>query len=365
VSVLRSYPDSVKALHENMQGLANDGQPARLITLCNGSGMTATFMDLGATWLSCTLPMAEGAREVLLGVDTLAAFYQQAGYLGVTVGRFANRINNAQFSLHGKDYSISKNQGAHCLHGGVEGFNRRRWTLVEWSDRYVVYGLRSPDGDQGFPGQLDVTVCYELTQTNGISISYHGVCDQDCPVSLTNHAYFNLQGDTTEMDCRDHELLIDADSYLPIDASGVPISGCVPVAKSGFDFRLKKPIRQDFLKDEQQQLVGGYDHAYLLNQPSHRVNLVSSVNAPDQAVRMDVSTSMPSAQLYTGNFLDGCPRRGGGYYKNHAGFAFETQYLPDSPNHPEWTFSNSLLKANKAYHHKTLYEFVWHGLSAQ
>jgi len=158
----------VKALHENMQGLANDGRPARLITLCNASGMTATFMDLGATWLSCTLPMAEGAREVLLGVDTLAAFYQQAGYLGVTVGRFANRINNAQFSLHGKDYSISKNQGVHCLHGGVEGFNRRRWTLVEWSDRYVVYGLRSPDGDQGFPGQLDVTVRYELTQANGV-----------------------------------------------------------------------------------------------------------------------------------------------------------------------------------------------------
>lgn len=360
-----SYPDSVNALHQGMQGIAHDGAPAKLITLQNAAGMTATFMDLGATWLSCTLPLAEGAREVLLGVDTLDSFYQQTGYLGVTVGRFANRIKNAEFSLQNKRYSITKNQGEHCLHGGVEGFNRRRWQVKESSAQHVVFALCSPHGDQGFPGQLDVTVRYELTQANGVEISYHGVCDQDCPVSLTNHAYFNLQGDAGQMDCRDHELWLDADSYLPIDTSGLPISGCVPVDDTGFDFRQKKSFRKDFLQDQQQQDVGGYDHAYLLNPSREADDVVSRISLPDQSVVMAVKTSMPAAQLYTGNFLQACPKRSGGHYSNYAGVAFETQYLPDSPNHPEWTFSDSLLKAYQEYQHYTVYEFVWDELNAQ
>ncbi|WP_207923242.1 galactose-1-epimerase [Marinomonas flavescens] len=351
------YPASVQLLHSNMNDVAKDGKPAKLVTLKNSAGMTATFMDIGATWLSCTLPLVNEHREVLLGIDTMEGFYQQTGYLGATVGRFANRIKNAQFVLNGKNFSISKNQGDHCLHGGVEGFNSRRWEVLELSDQHVVYGLCSPDGDQGFPGKLDVTVCYRLSQVNGVEISYHAHCDQDCPVNLTNHAYFNLQGESDLMDCRDHLLVINADKYLPTNDSGVPISDAVSVDGTGFDFQTKKTIRQDFLKDDHQKSVGGYDHSYLFPEHAGGASLVSIVQSPDEKVKMKVMTTMPAGQLYTGNFLKDCPKRGGKHYTNYAGFAFETQFLPDSPNHPEWSMSDSILKAGDDYRHQTTYQF--------
>lgn len=358
-----SWPASVILLHANMQGKASDGHSANLITLQNKAGMTATFMDLGATWLSCTLPLtnkwplANENREILLGIDSLEAFYQQPCYLGATIGRFANRIKNGQFTVEGSDYQLNNNHAQYCLHGGVEGFDRKRWQMVEFSEQHVVYSLCSEDGEQGFPGQLDVTVTYCLTENNRIEITYNAVTDKACPVNLTNHAYFNLQGHREHMDCRDHQLVIQAEQYLPTDENGLPTMGLIPVKNSSFDFTQPKTIGIDFLQDDHQKVVSGYDHSYLISGRRNEQQPVVKVTSPDAQVVMEVMTTKPAIQFYTGNFLQGCPKRGGGSYSNYAGFALETQYLPDSPNHPEWAMSQSLLQVGEEYRHKTVYQF--------
>ncbi|CNH17140.1 aldose 1-epimerase [Yersinia thracica] len=338
--------------------LAPDGHPFELTELHNKAGMSVTLMDWGATWLSAILPLKGGEkRELLLGCQTPADYLRQRAYLGATVGRYANRIAKAQITVEGETFHLIANQGENQLHGGPEGFHTRRWKKVKQDEKQVTYQLFSPDGDQGFPGNLTVEAQYLLTEDNRLEIHYQAQVDKTCPVNLTNHAYFNLDGEGK--DVRGHRLQLFADRYLPSGSDGLPIGGLESVERTGMDFRQAKTLARDFLKDRCQQRVKGYDHAYLLHRTcSATESPAAHLWSSDNQVQMSVYTTAPALQLYSGNSLSGAPARNGGTYANYTGVALESEFLPDSPNHPEWPQPDCWLKPGKVYHSTTVYHFI-------
>ncbi|KAA8999880.1 galactose-1-epimerase [Affinibrenneria salicis] len=345
-------------LNKQASERAPDGQPFQLISLRNDAGMQIMLMDWGATWLSCQLPLAGGEmREVLLGCATPADYPRQNAYIGASVGRYANRIAHAVLRHRDQTFRLAANSGAHQLHGGPEGFNARRWNIVAGDSREVTLQLHSPDGDQGFPGALTAQVRYRLTEQNGLEIEYLAGVDKPCPVCLTNHAYFNLDGQPG--DARHHRLQLFADRYLPVDGEGIPCADPQPVADGGMDFRQPKTLLRDFLQDDDQRRTGGYDHAYLL-QPgcADGENPAARLWSADERVQMTVYTSAPALQLYSGNFLAGAPSRQGGQYPNYAGIALESEFLPDSPAHPEWPQPDCWLQPGRQYRSLTVYQFL-------
>lgn len=340
------------------QTVAFDGQPAKLVEISNKHGMSVTLMDIGATWLSCIVPLKNEQREVLLGLSTMSDFEKHSTFLGATVGRYANRIKQGRFEIAGQSYQLSTNQASHTLHGGADGFDKRRWHIEQKSNDSVTFSLLSCDGDQGFPGQLNVSVCYSLTDENEVQIRYEAVTDKATPVNLTNHGYFNLSGAESGIDCKTHQLRINATHYLPTDDQGIPLGNLAKVEDSSFDFLLAKQVDQDFLTDAQQLVAKGYDHSFLLNNDCLQESCAAEVSAPDNSVTLRVYTNKPALQLYTGNWLAGTPNRLGGEYADYAGLALETQFLPDSPNHPEWKQSNSILDVGEKYVYQTTYQFI-------
>lgn len=338
--------------------VAPDGQPFILTTLRNAAGMTVTFMDWGATWLSAVLPLKSGEqRELLLGCQTPQDYLHQGAYLGATVGRYANRIAHASLNIDGKPHPLIANQGEHQLHGGPNGFHARRWQIMKQDEQQVIYQLHSPDGDQGFPGNLDVTLTYRLTADHRLEIEYQAQTDRACPVNLTNHAYFNLDG--AGHDARQQRLQLFADRYLPVDGDGIPSAGLTAVAGTGMDFRQPKTLQQDLLRDRDQQRVKGYDHAYLLHDTCHGLaSPAAHLWSADGKVAMTVFTTAPALQLYSGNYLGGTPARDGGSYQNYAGVALESEFLPDSPNHPEWPQPDCWLQPGQRYQSATHYQLI-------
>lgn len=354
---------SPESLKESLESdLFTDGQPAHVHTLSNHHGMTATFMDIGATWVSCQLPTSQGQREVLLGMKTLKQYQSHSAFLGATIGRFANRIAKGQFHLNGQHHQITINDNDNSLHGGVEGFDKRRWQVKESSATHITYNLHSADGDQGFPGNLVVEVAYTLTENNELCIEYSAMCDQDCPINLTNHAYFNLDGAESGNTIFNHHLQLMADEYLPTDSQLIPSGELKSVKESRFDFRAGKPIGQDFApeQDADQQLAKGYDHAFTLQQElTDAISPIARLTSSDQQVSMYVLTDKPAIQFYSGNFLGGTPSRHG-EYQDYQGVALETQFLPDCPNHPEWPQSNKpFIKQKTFYQYQTSYQFEY------
>lgn len=341
-------------LEHHVQGTAPDGLPFNLFTLQNAQGMRAQFTDWGATWTSCCVPVNGELREVLLGCK-LEEYPIQQAYLGVSVGRYANRIANAQFTLNDKTVTLTANQGKHQLHGGVNGFDKHRWALEKCGENFVCFSLHSVDGDQGFPGNVDMTVTYTLTEENSVKIEYAGKSDQDTPLNLTNHAYFNLNDAQYGKDVREHLLQLNADYFLPVDSEGIPNAPLKAVDGTSFDFRREKSIGADFLKEEQ-QLTKGYDHSFLLSGEPQKTAAI--LTALDRSLRLEISTSQRALQVYTGNYLGGTPNRNGGEYADYAGVALETQALPDTPNHPEWQYYGGITKAMEAYCHWTKFKFV-------
>lgn len=329
-----------------------------LVTLTNGNGMQVSLMDWGATWLSCQGPLADGRRrEVLLGCAQAEGYDQQTSYLGAMIGRYANRIAKAHLPYPGGDRQVVASQGENCLHGGLIGFDKRRWAITQQTETTVCFTLDSWDGEQGFPGNLKVAVTYALLADNRLSIRMQATTDALTPVNLTNHAYFNLDG--AQGDIRDHHLQVAADQMLPTDGMGIPFGELRPVAGGSFDFRDGKRLCQDFLADEQQQLAKGYDHSFLLSlakpwqqQPAAR--LVSG----SRDLTLNLFTSLPALQLYTGNYLAGTPARDGGSYADYQGVALEPQLLPDSPHHPHWPQPSCWLAPGERYEHEIQYQFV-------
>ncbi|WP_438436533.1 galactose-1-epimerase [Kluyvera georgiana] len=337
--------------------LAADGQPYRLITLRNANGVVVTLMDWGATLLSARIPLSDGSvREALLGCASPAQYPQQAAFLGASIGRYANRIANSRFTLDGQTVDVAPSQGEHQLHGGPEGFDKRRWLVTTQNATEAVFTLTSPDGDQGFPGELQATAIYRLTEDNRISIEYRAKVDKACPVNLTNHVYFNLDGAQT--DVRNHTLQLLADDYLPVDASGIPHEGLKAVAGTGFDFREPKTVAQDFLRDDDQKKLNGYDHAFLLQANGDASQVVANVWSQDKKLQMAVYTSAPAIQFYSGNFLDGTLSRTAQPYAAWQGLALESEFLPDSPNHPEWPQPDCVLRPGNEYVSLTEYQFI-------
>ncbi|WP_415230979.1 galactose-1-epimerase [Psychromonas sp.] len=336
----------------------SDGQKAKIFTLTNKHGSTISVMDIGATWLSCKIQLATELREVLLGVDSMEKQLAQSAYMGATVGRYANRIHRGQFGINGLNYQLDTNQNGNTLHGGSEGFDKRRWQVAQQENNKITFALFSADGDQGFPGNLTVSVSYQFDDDNEVAIEYLASCDKACPVNLTNHAYFNLSGAESGENCFAHSLQINAQQYLPTDAQGIPLGALATVKGTGFDFLTGKKVGRDFMLDADQKLAGGYDHCFLIDpQCSDGKQAVAQLVSPDNALSMLVSTSAPAVQLYTGNFLDGNPSRKNTPYNNHAGLALETQLLPDSPNHPEWPQASCVLQPGQTYQSHSCYKF--------
>lgn len=339
---------------------AFDGQFANIVILHNQRGMQAAFMDIGATWLSCVLPLASGNRDVLLGSPSMTAFKQHSAYMGVTIGRFANRIAKGRFNVAGTPYQVNCNEGENCLHGGSDGFNCRRWHIVQQTDNQVTFSLFSNDGDQGFPGNLTVKVCYTLTDDNSIRIDYETSCDQTCPVNLTNHAYFNLAGENAASSCLEHDLSITADCFLRAGEDAIPTGEWVDVSNTYFDFRHRKPIKRHFLQGEDQQRAGGYDHAFVIPEDKQDGQaVIVEVYSPQNDVRMTVQTTQPCIQFYSGNYLVGNQGKHRDY-ANYAGLALETQYFPDGPNHDEWPERvKGILLAGEVQKTTTCYRFYF------
>lgn len=336
--------------------LCPDGQPPKLIELEHPDGVRLTMMDWGGTWLSCRVPVDGEEREVLLGCQKLADYFTQTAYLGATVGRYANRIGQARFSRDGQAYQLTPSKCGNQLHGGPGGFSNRRWRVLEQDSTHVLLGVESPDGDQGFPGNLRATVCYRLEENARIAMEYSATVDAPCPVNLTNHAYFNLDGSATNIG--QHQLYIRAQSYLPIDANMIPEGGLASVKGTSFDFTENKPIARDFLSDAQQKLASGYDHSYFLDAECHEMRAVAATAvSADGRLAMDLYTTKPALQFYSGNFLAGVPAREGGVYAANQGLALETQFLPDSPNHPEWPQTDCWLQPGEVYRHATVLAF--------
>ena len=338
--------------------LAPDGQPWNLITLRNNAGMLVTLMDWGATLLSARVPLANGeVREALLGCATPENYTRQAAYLGASVGRYANRIANSRFTLDGQTIQLTpSNEAGHQLHGGPDGFDKRRWQIVSADEHQALFALASDDGDQGFPGNLKATAHYRLTEDNRIAIEYRATVDRPCPVNLTNHVYFNLDGGQT--DVRNHQLQIFADSYLPVESDGIPGGHLQDVARTSFDFRSPKTVAVDFLRDADQQKVKGYDHAFLLQAKGDARKAAAHVWSQDGQLQMAVYTSAPAMQFYSGNYLGGTPSRTEQPYADWQGLALESEFLPDSPNHPEWPQPDCILRPGEEYVSLTEYQFI-------
>ncbi|MDO2949140.1 galactose-1-epimerase [Aeromonas simiae] len=311
------------------------------------SGLRLEGLTLGATLTSLTLPLAEGRRELLLGCRP-QDYPRQQVWLGAVAGRFANRIGGAELRREGQCWPLDANQPPHCLHGGSGGFHRREWTLVEQASDRVVLALCSVDGDQGFPGNLEVTLCYRLAG-NDLLIEFDASTDRPTPVSLTSHAYFNLDGGS---DVRAHRLTLRAERFLPTTPDGIPLSAAV--VEGVFDLRHERRLAADWGSHPLQRQARGYDHAFVLT-PSE-TQWVARLVSGDGRVTMEMHTDQPSVQLYTGNWLAGTPDRRGGVHEDYAGVCLEAQQLPDSPNRPE--LGDPWLLPGEHYRHRTRYRFL-------
>ncbi len=339
---------------------AADGRPAEVVVLTNHNGMRISIADTGGTWLSCELPLADGMRDVVCGVADSAGFARQTAYFGATVGRFANRIAGGGFTLNGQFYPLACNEGTTCLHGGTDNFSHRRWQIRRRSADSVTFSLQSPDGDQGFPGNLSAEVTYQLTPENEVRLTYRTQTDKACPVSLTNHAYFNLAGENSGVKVTEGEMQIRADKRLGLNADNLPDGTLCPVAGTVFDLRTRRPLSQGFMSEAAQQLTKGFDHAFVPDPAlCDGKQIIAAYWSPAGDVCLEVATTMPCIQLYTGNYLGGQPGKHGDY-QDYAGLALETQYFPDGPNHPHWPDAvKGISAAGEQRESVTVYRFVF------
>ncbi len=335
------------------------GEPVVRYTMTNRNGLRISVMNHGATLLSLQLPGLDGgATDVVLGHDTAKEYDADSPYFGSVIGRYANRIRNARFTLNGQTHRLTANHGGHSLHGGLRGLNSLLW---EEGPNTGVGQLElqcsSPDGDQGFPGQLDVTVIYRLTDENELQIEYRAQTSRPTPVNLTHHAYFNLHGHNAG-DCLDHLLTIAADEFLPIDDQSIPTGERRAVDGTPFDFRKARRIGDGIQsQDEQIRIAGGYDHMFcLFPADANKLREVARVQDPQSGREMIVSSTEPGVQLYTGNQLHaGLTGKGQHPYHPFAGFCLETQHFPDSPNQAH--FPNTILQPGEIFESMTTYRF--------
>jgi aldose 1-epimerase len=341
-------------------GKTPDGQAVELYVLTNRGGMEAAITTFGGAIVSLRVPDRNGKfADVVLGYDTLDGYVNDKSSFGVIVGRYANRIGHAQFSLDGKTYTLAKNNGENSLHGGIKSFSKQVWTAKEIPTKdgqSLELSYLSRDGEEGFPGNLRVTVIYTLTDTNALRIVYSATTDKNTVVNLTNHSYFNLAG-AGSGDVLEHTLMIQADKFTPVDAGLIPTGELRDVQGTPFDFRKATSIGARIHQhDEQLKLGNGYDHNFVIRGGGVSAVLAARAVDPSSGRVLEVWTTEPGVQLYTGNFLDGTTLgKAGKTYAPNTALCLETQHYPDSPNQP--SFPSVVLKPGERYHTVTTYKF--------
>jgi aldose 1-epimerase len=340
-------------------GTLASGDSVTMFTITNGKGMEVRVIEFGAIIQSIRVPDRDGRiGDVALGYDDLPSYVADKRFIGIVPGRYANRIANAQFTIDGKTYHLTRNNGRNHLHGGDRGFGKVLWrgAPVQRGDSVgVELHYTSVGGEEGYPGTLEARVTYLVTPDNRLSISYHATTDAPTHVNLTQHAIFNLAG-AGKGTVADHVATIHASSYIPVDSTGIPLGPLAQVAGTPFDFRKPTPIGARIDADDPQiRASHGYDHCFVLDRAGQSMFHAASVVEPTTGRTLDVYTTEPGMQFYTGNSFRGQIGKGGTPYPSHAGFSLEAEHFPDSPNRPE--FPSTLLRPGESYESRTIFAF--------
>ena len=335
-----------------------DGTAVESITLRNAHGVEVRAITYGAIIVSLRVPDRAGRfDDVVLGHDELAGYLAQPAYFGAVVGRYGNRIAKGRFTLDGKTYTLATNNGPNHLHGGVRGFDKVVWKADPPTAGAASVTLRytSPDGEEGYPGTLAARVTYTLSDRDELTFEYSATTDKATPVNLTQHSYFNLGAPGS--DILGHELTLEADRFTPVDATLIPTGQLAPVSGTPFDFRKPTAIGARIAQDDEQlRRGGGYDHNFVLSRAGEGLRRAGLLADPGTGRTMEILTTEPGVQFYSGNFLDGTIKgKGGVVYKHRSGLCLETQHFPDSPNQP--SFPSTILRPGKEYHSKTMLVF--------
>jgi aldose 1-epimerase len=337
-------------------GHTADGAAIELYHLVNANGLEAAIMTYGGTLVSLRVPDRDGTlADIVLGFDSLAPYLGDHPYFGALVGRVGNRIAGGRFTLNGDTYTLALNDGANHLHGGPGGFHRAVWQARERpseSGPSLELHYLSRDGEEGYPGNLDVTVIYTLTDRNALRIDYTATTDRDTVVNLTHHAYFNLAGE----DILSHQLELDGRWFVPTDDNLIPLGELRPVEGTPMDFTTQTTIG-DRIADDDEQLrrAGGYDHTWVMDKTPGAMGHAARVYEPTSGRVLEVYTTEPGVQFYSGNMLDGTAGKGGRRYTKHTGLCLETQHFPDSPNQP--SFPSTVLHPGETYQQTTIFQF--------
>jgi len=335
-------------------GKLKSGEETYIYTISNGL-LSATVTDYGASIVTLCVTKEDGETvDVVLGYDDAAGYEDGAVFLGCPVGRNSNRIGGAKFTLNGVEYKLNQNNNGHNLHSGLDFYSKRIWNVEEVTASKIAFSLHSPDGDQGYPGAVDIYMAYELTDDNMLKITYQGKSDKDTIVNLTNHSYFNLNGHDSG-DILGHEVMIDADYFTRTDEDSIPTGELVDVTGTPLDFRNSKSIGKEIDADYEANRFGlGYDHNWALNNHGNFQKVVEA-KGDNTGIIMEVYTDLPGVQLYTGNFIEEEKGKSGAIYLKRGAFCFETQFFPDAINHDN--FKSPVVKANEEFHTVTGYRF--------
>src|ERR1700733_6150764 len=359
-------PDATAPVAREIFGILPDGRAVERVMLRDVSGFEAHIMTYGATLQALLVPDAQGGRDdVVLGHDDLAGYLGARGFFGASVGRYANRIANARFVLDGEVVQLGANDGRHALHGGVDGFDKQLWQIAEIEDRAqpgVTLAYVSADGEEGYPGRLDVRVSYRLTGPSELSVSFAARADRPTIVNLTNHSFFNLDGAASDADVLDHRLTLAADRFLAIDPDAIPLPGPPrTVAGTPFDFCNPSAIGARIRHDDTQLRHGrGYDHNFCLD-GAGEVRFAARLEAPRSGRILELSTDQPGLQVYSGNYLDGSiAGKQGRLYRQSDAICLEPQIWPDAPNRAD--FPSARLAPDAVYQHQSVYRFVSAGV---
>jgi len=339
-------------IQKDIFGQTKSGKQIFVYTLNNSNELKANIINYGATLVSFEMPDKNGQfDDVALGYNTLEKYIKGESYFGATIGRFANRIARGKFTLNGVEYNLATNDDQNHLHGGNKGFDKKVWNASRTkTEDGVAINLTylSPDGEEGYPGNLKCNVTYILTDNNQLKIIYEAETDKPTPVNLTNHSYFNLAGQG-KGDILEHKLMLNADEYTPVNEELIPTGEIKKVKDSPMDFTQPVSIGARI-----EQVPGGYDHNYVLNK-NKSLELAARVYEPKTERMMEVFTTEPGIQFYSGNFLNGIHGKSGKIYRKHYGFCLETQHFPDSPNHHN--FPSTVLNPGETYCQETIYSF--------
>ena len=354
--------DVAMSIKKESFGVTKEGDSIEKITVSNQDGLEMSVITYGGIIQNLKVPDKNGNYEdVVLGFDSISQYENGNPYFGALIGRYGNRIAGGKFSLEGEDYQLETNDGPNHLHGGEKGFDKKVWaaeTSKDGESAVIRLSYESADGEGGYPGNLKSVVTYTLTPENELNIKYEAETDKTTIVNLTQHSYFNLSGDFSKT-ILDHVVEINADEYLPVDATLIPTGELKPVEDTPFDFREPKEIGKDLsMEDSNEQLKRGmgYDHCWVLNEQDAGMRFAASVYHAESGRFMEVTTNEPAIQFYIGNFLDGTlPAKGGGNYEKRTGLCLETQHYPDSPN--QEAFPSVVLEPGETYTSETSYKF--------